>query len=107
MNIPMRRPPIVNGKIRHGLTRHPLYKKWSSMRSRCHNFRDTVFHNYGARGIKVCDRWDSFTVFLDDMEESYEPGLSIDRIDVNGDYCPENCRWATVLQQAQNKRKAP
>ena len=73
------------------------------MHTRCTNQNSPQFHNYGGRGIKVCDRWSSFNNFLADMGEA-PPGLSLDRIDVNGDYAPGNCRWATGVQQGRNRR---
>jgi hypothetical protein len=84
-------------------TDHPLYNTWACMRARCNNPRDNDYYLYGARGIRVCPEWDNFWTFLSDMGERPE-GHSIDRIDPDGDYCKENCRWATSQQQAQNRR---
>ena len=83
----------------------PEYKIWSSMRSRCNCETDTNFKNYGARGIKVCEQWDSFQKFYADMGPR-PPGLSIERVDNNGDYTPKNCEWATKGAQARNKRNS-
>jgi hypothetical protein len=80
------------------------YRSWRAMKDRCHNEDNINFKAYGARGVKVCDRWiESFENFFADMGERPE-GQSLDRIDVNGDYEPANCRWASVTEQARNQR---
>lgn len=76
------------------------------MRQRCQNPNNIEWKRYGAKGIKVCERWDDFALFLTDMGEKPAPEYSIDRIDPEGHYEPGNCRWATPYEQRHNRRKS-
>ena len=92
--------------VTHGHSKTPLYVCWKSMKSRCYNKNRKDYYLYGGRGIIVCDRWiNSYENFLSDMGEKPSAEYSIDRIDVNGNYEPSNCRWATPTEQRLNQRK--
>ena len=94
----------------HGLSKHPLYFVWKTMNQRCKNNRSKHWKYYGGRGITICDQWNpdkggSFKRFLQDMPSWPGKPYSIDRIDNDGMYCPENCRWATPKQQRANQAR--
>lgn len=80
-----------------------LHSTWMAMRSRCNNPNDIAYKYYGGKGVKVCERWNTFEYFWEDMKDDFVDGLELDRIDVNGDYCKENCRWATHELQVINR----
>lgn len=91
--------------ITHGMCGTKVYLAWKSMRRRCNNPNEKSWPDYGGRGIKVCKRWDKFANFFADMGDLPAPGYTIERIDVNGNYQPSNCKWIKKADQCKNMRK--
>lgn len=97
---------------RHGFARrdsgpirkHPIYNAWINMKTRCYNEKRVQWKDYGGRGITVCSEWASFDRFRKDMESTWLPGLTLDRVDTNKNYCLENCIWSSKAEQQRNKR---
>ena len=91
-------------RTKHGLCKHPLFNIWNGMVQRTSNPKNPKFLHYGNRGIKACERWLDVNNFIEDMYQSYQKGLTIDRKDNNGNYEMYNCRWATKATQQRNTR---
>lgn len=92
-------------KTTHGLYNHRLYNIWYMMKNRCFDKKHMYYGNYGGRGITVCDRWLNFENFILDMYPTYKEGLKLDRINNDGNYEPNNCRWVTQSIQTRNTQK--
>lgn len=87
---------------KHSMSYHPLYHTWENMRQRCNNPKHTAYKWYGGRGIKICKRWNNFALFVEDVGNKPE-GMTLDRIDNNGNYEPGNVKWSTQKQQLRNQ----
>ena len=94
----------IEASSKHNCAYHPLYPCWKSMKHRCYNLNHQHYNSYGGRGIQVCERWLDVGNFIEDMYPSFQKGLSLDRIDVDGNYEPDNCRWTTKEIQSRNTR---
>ena len=91
--------------VKHNMYKSRIYGIWSGLKDRCYNSHNCQYHNYGGRGIKVCDEWQEFEPFKEwALKNGYDDTLTLDRVDFNGDYKPNNCRWITIQAQQYNKR---
>lgn len=86
------------------MRKHPIYEVWANMKKRCSNQNHPLYKWYGGRGITFCTEWSSFLGFYNDMWMSYRKGLELDRINNDGPYCKENCRWVTHKENIKNRR---
>lgn len=96
---------VGKANVKHAMNNTPTYKSWCALKRRCLGVNSKDYVRYGGRGIKVCEQWLSFENFFKDMGER-PVGKTIDRINVNGDYEPSNCKWSTSKEQSQNRRNS-
>lgn len=97
---------LWKASVTHGESKTPLHEKWRGMVRRCYEPNLEAYKHYGARGIRVCDEWHTYEPFREwSRENGYSDGLTIDRIDPNGDYCPENCQWVSLLENVERMHK--
>ena len=94
----------ILSRAEDGMSKHRLYKTWQMLFHRCYNPKRKDYKHYGERGIKVCDEWKSFNKFIEDMYPTFQEGLTLDRIDVNGNYEKSNCQWANQSIQTSKTR---
>ena len=95
----------IRRSTKHNLSYSRIHRIWKGMKERCNNRKSSHFKYYGGRGITYDPRWENFDNFYKDMSEGYDDHLTIDRIDNDGIYCKDNCRWATYSEQQKNKRR--
>ena len=95
---------IADRTRKHGMSKERIFSIWVGMRKRCNNKKSAAYKDYGGRGISISEEWGVFENFYNDMKDGYSHNLSLDRIDPNGNYCKENCRWATAKTQNNNRR---
>lgn len=99
---------LTDRNLSHGKSRTKLYRKWAGMKTRCYNENENNYKDYGGRGILICDEWkNNYLNFYNwAMDNGYNENLTIERKNVDGNYCPDNCKWATPKEQMNNMRKS-